>query len=501
MTRSRKTLDRLFGKRRRGAVTMMAVVGMIPAATILAANMNSGQMTNDRRAAQDASDAIAMMHGQWTARALNIISMNQVAAAQLVTVAIGSESLDGTLQELEITAWAAIGYISGHALIHCPPRSPFPANIVEAIYWSTPCTIQHTYMGTQAVETLQAVDRIENRYDPEHGMRIANNALAAIEGMNRALFERHPRAMAEIAADYGEVYELDDHHFADPCIDVPNGRCDSTNSRDGMALPIEEGGLEARLQFCAAMNFGTTSQFTTFATRGFPMGSGPMRHGGGSSNPVVKDHINQSTGIGDELEEFKEFYEDAWLWNYQFIREDYPQYPPFQLIGSQDADGPNSFTRRYDAKTASVCTLGESVTGPLNDLIRMEIEAPIPTMWQLREVPQVNPLPPVRPEDMPDPFHILAYALIEADERVGTRILGEAMAVQTGYGQVGVYNPDGADLFSQNWHARLMPATRVDTPREAGRDLGIQAPAAFDDLAGALQRVGDAGTWRRVNAH
>jgi len=113
----------------------------------------------------------------------------------------------------------------------------------------------------------------------------------------------------------------------------------------------------------------------------------------------------------------------------------------------------------------------------------------------------LDPLPPVRPEDMSDAFHILAYARIDTDERVGTRVLGNAMEHQTGYGQVGVYNPDGADLFSQNWHSILMEASRMDDPGEAGRDLAQQAPAAFDDLATALQRVTDTGTWRRVNAH
>jgi len=495
MTLLRKSL----GKRRRGAVAMMAVAGMIPTATILAANLNSGQMTNDRRAVQDAADAVAMTHGQWTARALNIISMNQVAATQAMTVAIGSEALDGTLDELEFVAWSAIGYISGHGLIHCPPRSPFPANIVEAIYWTVPCTAQHVVVGIQAGETISRVGDIEEEFDPEHGIDISHAALAAIEGMNRALFERHPRAMREIAADYADVLELDDTHFADPCIDVPGGGCDRTNSRDGMALPIEEGGLEARIQFCAAMNLGTTSQFTTFATRGFPFGQGPMIYGGDGQN--VMDHINEISEIGEALHEFKDYYDDAQLLEYQFILADYPQTFPFQLIGPQEEEDNNSFTRRFLTKTASLCGVGGSVTGALNDLLRMEIEAPVPTMWQLRGVDVVDPLPPVRPEDMPPEFHILAYALRDADERVGTRILGNAMEVQAGYGQVGVYNPDGADLYSQNWHSRLMAATRIDDPRRAGADLGTQGPASFDDLAQTLQRVNDMATWRRVNAH
>jgi len=497
MSRFRQMLLR----RRKGAVAMVAVVGMIPAATILAANLNSGQMTNDRRVAQDAADALAMMHGQWTARALNIVSMNQVAATQAMTVAIGSEALDRTLQELEITAWKALGYIAGHAGANCPPRSGFPANIVEAAVWSVPCFAQHVYEGSQAVETLIETDRIERRYDPEHGIDLSHAALAAIEGMNRALFERHPRAMREIAQDYAQELGIDTWHFADPCVDAPGAPCDQTNSRDGMALPIEDGGLDARIQFCAAMNLGTTTRFTTFATRGFPMGQGPLQFGGSNGTPNVKEHINAESDIGQALEDFKEWYDDARLLAYIARFDDYPQSPPFQLIGEQNADGPNSFTRRFDAKELSVCAIGGSVTGPLNDLIRMEIEAPVPTMWVLRDMSPLNPLPPVRPEDMSAAFHILAYAQITADERVGTRVLGQSMEMQTAFGQVGVYNPDGADLFSQNWHSILMPASRVDDPRDAGQRLGQQATADFDDLAETLQRVTDLGTWGRVNAH
>jgi hypothetical protein len=497
MNRFRQMLSR----RRKGAVAMVAVVGMIPAATILAANINSGQMTNDRRVAQDAADALAMMHGQWTARALNMISMNQVAATQAMTVAIGSEALDGTLQELQLTAAGALGYIGGHAAANCPPRSGFPANIVEAVIWSTPCFLQHGYESIQAIESLIEARRINNEFDPEHGIEVSHLALEAIEGMNRALFERHPRAMREIAQDYAQELGIDTWHFADPCVDAPGATCDQTNSRDGMALPIEDGELAGRIQFCLAMNIGTTSQFTTFATRGFPMGRGPMQFGGSDGTPVVKDHINEESEIGEALEDFYDWYDDAQLLAYIYRLDDYPQTPPFQLVPGQDADGPNSFTRRFDAKELSACTIGESITGPLNDLIAMEIEAPMPTMWILRGMSTVDVMPPVRPEEMSGAFHILAYAQIESDERVGTRVLGQAMEELTAWGQVGVYNPDGADLFSQNWHSILMPATRADDPRDAGDRLDRQATADFDQLARTLQQVTDLATWGRVNAH
>ena len=487
--------SRFIGRHRKGAVTMMAIAGMIPAAAILAANMNSGQMTSDRRAAQDASDMLAMVHGQWTARAMNVISMNQVAAAQALTVAIGSEALDGTLFELEATAWANLAYISGHGLANCPPQSPnWLQAIGEALIWTPYCTIDHVIKAIPAASAISKARRIDRAYDPGHGIRVSHAALRALESMNLALIRRHPRAMHEIAVDHTDFLDIDDFHFADPCINVPGAICEGQNSRDGMALPLENGGGAARAQLCLAMRNGTTVQFTTFANRGFPFGRGPMLHGGSNSVPEVKPFINDETGIGRALADYKDYYSRNTLAAYLARQDNFPE--PLRLLLEQRDDGPNSFTRRFDAKFLSLCVGAEG-----GDFLDMTLRAPVPTIWQLRGIPATTIPPPVRPEDMPPPFQILAYAQTETDERVGTRVLGNATRFQHGYAQVGVYNPDGADLFAQNWRSVMMPALRMDDPQRAGRDLALQGPSAFDDLAATLQRVSDYRTWGRVNAH
>ncbi len=71
-----------LGRRRRGAVAVLAVATMVPVTTMLAAHMNAGQMIEDRRQVQDAADALAEMHGAWTARSLNTLSMNNVTTTQ-----------------------------------------------------------------------------------------------------------------------------------------------------------------------------------------------------------------------------------------------------------------------------------------------------------------------------------------------------------------------------------------------------------------------------------
>ena len=71
----------------------------------------------------------------------------------------------------------------------------------------------------------------------------------------------------------------------------------------------------------------------------------------------------------------------------------------------------------------------------------------------------------------------------------------------TGYGQAGLFSPDGATLYTQNWQTRLMPATRMDNVRAASQDLGRQAEADFTPLSDHLGEVGATQSWGRVHAH
>lgn len=486
-------------QRRRGAVALMSVVAMIPVTAMFAANMNAGQMIEDRRKAQDAADAIAGMHAAWSARSLNVISMNNVTTAQLLTVAIGSEALAGTLDELKLTAIAALSYVGGHALINCPTRQANPiAAAAETIAWTIPCGIQHGIVAAPAIKALNRVSQINRDFDPDYGVSMSDKALRAIEGMNRAIIGRFPHTIEELGRDYARQFGIDDFHFADPCDSPDVANCRKTDSDYGMALPVEDGGLAAHAEFCAAMMTGTTIRMTSFSTRGFPTGKGPMRFGGSSSRPVVKDHINATTGIGSALKDFKDFYKSSKsdLWAYIYAGPDkHPQI--FNLIPNQNKDGPNSFTIRYDAKYASVCG---NFSVPVNGLLRLSIEAQVPTIWQLKGIGPVS-VPKVQPDEMPDPFRILAYTQKDKSKRLAALVLQDAVTSHYGYAQAGLFNPDGADLFSANWRYRMMPATRLDNAQVAGQKLKSQAHAVFGELADRLTAVSDTVSWNRINAH
>ena len=489
----RNVIQKVLRRRRRGAVAMLAVATMLPLTGMMAASINSGQMVEDRRHVQDASDALSRMHGTWTARSMNILSMNSVSTTQLLTVALGSESLMGTLVEQQIAVAAALGHIASHAGRECQSRFPYDP-------WPAICAPWHAAVAVPAGIAEYRLIRIWTRYDPDHGIDVARKGLEAMEQMNRAIIERFPRAMNEIGSDYADVLGIDEFHFTEPCEGSLSKNCESGRTRDGMSLPIQQGGFQARLERCTFMMTGMTLKGTTFYTRGFPIGRGPMRYGGSSSEPELKPFINEETGVGEMLHDFKDFYDSNWsdLPRYWFSGfTDHPSWANLQ--GEQEEDGPNSFTRRYDAKYASICAM-ESQSIPNVWGFLPILEAPVPTSWELIDVPILG-APVFEPEDMPDAFKILALSSKDKSRRLGDSVFANRSDAHVGYGQSGVYNPDGASLYSQNWHQRMMEADRMDQPSTLANHLQNKAHNDFDELIDMLQQIGNAAGWERIHAH
>jgi len=556
-------IARFLNKRRRGVLAVVALAGMVPVSGMMSANLNTSQMIDDRRQAQDAADTLARTHAAWTARALNIISMNNVTATQLMSVAVGSEALFMTTNELWLTGGMALTAIGIHAGEQCSPRTKHPLAIaIEVVIWSTPCGIWHGGIGIPATKAITRAENINDDFDPIHGIEVATKGLKAIDGMNRALAARHPRAMNEIAVGYHTLLEINDHHFADPCNSAAAQNCRTTNSRDGMALPIEEADVVDYGRFLQVMQTGMTVMDTTFNERGFRPGSGPLAQGGSRRRPHLKDYINHVTEIGTALYDMKRFYDsplsdmprhpfagpgDAYggytppgeapdeetpfdddtvdvldtmleiienadkinqavlkvLRNLPLAYDRHPEWS--KLKGQQSRRGPNSFTRNFAIMQAMVLAptdirsrfpVGLSFgRGPI------VFAAPVPEIYTLKDISVFQGLPPVETTTMPDAYRILAYTQKEMSRRMGQAVLTDAVDSHTGYAQAGVYNPDGATLFTQNWHGRLMPATRLDDVRAAANALDSEARQSFDDLVKDLEQVKDTGSWGRVHVH
>jgi hypothetical protein len=168
----------------------------------------------------------------------------------------------------------------------------------------------------------------------------------------------------------------------------------------------------------------------------------------------------------------------------------FPQY--LNLIGSQDRT-PNSFTRRFDAKYASACLLGGAFPIGLLDLT---LRRPMPDFWEIVSGSRLD----VSAHEMPDAFKVLAYAHKGPNQRVGAPVFENRSEGQFGYGQTAAYNPEGANMFSQSWIARLVPADKLDDAQIASRKLRTGGRAPFKPLADTMGAVQGSG-WERINAH
>jgi hypothetical protein len=612
-------VKKALARRRRGAVALVAVAAMVPVAGMLTASMNSSQMVDDRRATQDAADAVARMHGAWSARGLNIIAMNSVTETQLLTVALGAEALNGTLAEQQIAVILAGGHIASHAAQKCRPKFKFDP-------WPIVCGVWHGVAAIPAIKAQVTLLDIRSDYDPVHGIETARRGLTAIEGMNRALLARHPRAMREIGEDYAELLEVDAFHFDDPCASDLSENCQGGRTQDGMSLPLEEGDAGTDFARCVAMETGTMLRRTGFGARGFDIGQGPLDHDGSTG---VRDFINDETGVGEMLHDFKDAYDNGFFasrlphyWNSfatigtptgaDALGDDildlvdgledagvgverdedgnvigdaagaigaaqdatggvegalegldigsaagWTKHPDWaNLLGPQEETDDNAFTRRFTAKFVHLCfasgipgpgqlaELGVSMpAGPdgtgglgalgnlpelpdipglpempgLSDLsdalssvelpdflkgITPFLESPRPTTWRLPGVAPLVQFPPlVEPHQMEEEFHILAFAQRERSRRVGGNVFTDPGEPHNAYGQTGLFNPDGADVYSGNWRYRLMEGSRLDRPGETAGRMRTRAPADFQGLVRVLQGVDGQTGWERIHAH
>lgn len=477
-----------LGRRRRGVISLFAVLAMVPVSLNYAASINNGQAVDDRIHVQDSADALTMMHSTWASRSMNVLSMNNVSATQALTVAIASEALDEALTSLSIRSSVALTIIGAHSLL-CFGYLPR--------WWRVGyCFGRHFVYSLEAQGALLFVASVRRQYAPRHGIAVAYRALRAIDAMNREIANRFPAATGDIAESYRESFEIDTLHFADPCQGEGEG-CRSRNSSDGMSLPLEEGGASARAEACLGMNLGTLGARTTFHARGFPVGRGPVTYGGSDSNPHVRDHINEITEIGERLESWWEHHDELRMMR-PGGHTDFPDIANFWT--RQEADGSNAFTDRFNAKHSDLCP-GVSLDQSLLLRFFFRLRAPVPEFWHPIGVPPLIP-GPVTPEGLDEAFHALAYVEDDPNTRIGTsELTGSASVEHFGYGQSAANNPDGASFFSQNWRPEMVPADRIDRATEAASRLSWQAPAPFSPLAQILREAGASQGVERINGH
>lgn len=95
---------RRLGADRRGQIAPLAVIGMIPLVMLLALIFNTSEQIVDKTRAQNAVDAAVITQATWTARSLNVMSMNNVALTQSHAINVIGATLLPELIELSVAS-------------------------------------------------------------------------------------------------------------------------------------------------------------------------------------------------------------------------------------------------------------------------------------------------------------------------------------------------------------------------------------------------------------
>ena len=406
--------------------------------------------------------------------------MNNTEAAQLLSVAIGSEALEEALRDLRIQSYSVTGVVVIHSA-SCPGFAPR--------WWRVAfCFYRHyvTYLNP-ARTARRYVSQATSQFAPAHGIDTAHRGLTAIDRMNRETVRRFPAVIAEIAQDYIRAARLNAAHVTAACQGL--GECPRSSAQvRGMSLPVRSDSSQARLTMCNVMQFGSTVTHSTFRAKGFPLGRGPLRAGGAGSRPVLKDHINHSTQVGRNLERFYRYYRDL-----RMMRPGpdtpFPQIANFWL--PQREPGPNQFTARFDAKFLHLCT-GVGLI--------YRLRAPFPETYVPIGGSVLTP-GASGPRSVPDAYRIVALTQRDRQRRVASQTLTDTPYGHFAYAQTNVFNPDGLSLFSQNWQFDLAPSSRLQRPSVVAQDLRRRTDQAFVPLADLLVQAGPAIQLGVTNAH
>jgi hypothetical protein len=444
---------------------------------------------------------MALAHATWSARSLNTLSMNNVTISQLLTVAIGSEALEATIWEFYATV-SNINDFVDRQNNYCELLNTLwfiggTAAAEACVNWNEILVRAPANVARGFVATF-----IQLRYQPAWSALTAQQALRAMDDMNEEIVARFPDTIRQIADDYADHFNVDGFHFVEPCAD--EGTC-YDRPGTGMSLPVERNLILERFELCEGMFRGSNSRIpgvsirSSFEARGFSNGSGPMTEG-----REVRDHIEDETNI-DHVLRLTDMYYDYFPLAFTF--------PLFRRVPSRDAlqgtqeTGDNTFTRSFDTKLAALCYPVYGEIHSFSGYNRPYLLAPLIAILPSRPVTFTpagatqNFTPPSRPEDMRREYHVLTIVQAEAAQHMGNGVINSKPMDHFAHAEATIFNPDGGDLYTQNWRARLTPATRMDRPRDVADDLRRHAPGEFQELTRALDAVQSQAGWSQINAH
>lgn len=531
----------------RGFLSPIILFMAIALAYMIIFILNTGQMIYDKQRTQDTADAAALVHADWSARYLNIMAMNNVAASQATVILATSTALELTSLELAARAGVITAKLADFTInsdLGGPPlflpKCGFyrPIPLVGPIIYAA-CAGFQGIRGIGAARAEAYVAILHVKYNPPGLIAKSKAIIDAMNKMNDYLVDSFPERVGNEALNLVRVDDADHLVFHPAC---RNGAtCDRSKEGQGGDLPVEKGGIKgtvAYAEMCMAMSDGTTSfgaglaMRGEYAKRGFADGKGPLT-GGGVDGRHIRDYVNDESGMKTELPFFylwyeafgpgyrtsiplkaliKQFNPDLDFFGADLLIDgaieavstvsglDFGVFNPFQYPidkppryeDEQKADE-NDFTRKFDKIWGQVCSVGGGIASAIGVL-------PKPYWLKGREIFAFDPLTTRMTGDQLKPYRALAVV----SRKPRARLQAKKFADKTpafAYAESWVHNYTSFDLYTQDWLAALAPTSLVGDVSALSQTIKRSPPAdSYKALTAAFDK-GGAGAWSVVNTH
>lgn len=305
---------------------------------------------------------------------------------------------------------------------------------------------------------------------------------------------------------------------------------------------------------------GSTSLMNgSFERRLFPLNEGPMYGGAANGERYLPIHVSRTSGIGQALEDYQDMAHETRMYDGVInvlqtptriasfaarlarrillgrstggIQRSYERRArsilDYLIIGgtsTAEYGGPglaypmdqtrdrNIFTIIVEARVAAQCAGLTGQGSGFGDQL-VGFVSRVPDLFGLSEpMPQFDLYHPVQGanavggvvtilpgiDDFPDDYRPLAFVFRESNDRWAPNLFIDPNEGFVRYAQSIIFNPDELSMFSQNWRARLIPATRL-LDRQAVLDrMEGEIPESMQEFRRDLEAVGDVDGWDLV---
>ena len=326
-----------------GQYSVIALFGAVPFAMLLVQILNVGSLSMDRMKAQNAADAIALTHANWTARSLNVVAMNNTTMSQTITVGVTSAALDGAAREAFARGTFVTGYVALHGVKHCGTLATRAASLglLGGPVWllAAQCAVDHTASAAPAALTILRAKSVMDDFDPANGIQVANKTIKSLTKQNEETVNRAQRMIGQLLSEVAKQNGASNYFVYHNCNEsncsgkAPNNIASNPPptalSHQALPLPLVRKPALEFLEGCTLSHPNLASMvgidrafsprviyqngYTTWDKRGYakPADEYPFTHGGSEENQHLRDHIVELTKISQTLYAFDQFYRNG----------------------------------------------------------------------------------------------------------------------------------------------------------------------------------------------